>query len=73
MRQRLRQGCGEDDHGCNPQIHSFDVLTLLDMNEILELEGLKWDSTGRRLSVSRRVDLLTIGEQSAVLSVQSAI
>jgi hypothetical protein len=73
MRQRLRQGCGEDGHGCSPQIQSFDVLTLLEMNKILELESLEGDSTGRRLSVSRRVGLLTIGEQSAVLSVQAAI
>jgi hypothetical protein len=28
MRQRLRQGCGEDDHGCNPREQSFDVLPL---------------------------------------------
>lgn len=53
---------------CNPQMQSFDVLTLLEMNEILELEHLKGHSTGRRPSVSRRVSLLTIGEQSAVLA-----
>lgn len=64
---------------CNPQMQSFDVLTLLEMNEILELEHLKGHSTGRRPSVSRRVSLLTLGEQSAVLvvvvvvQVQSAI
>ena len=54
---------------CNPQMQSFDVLTLLEMNEILELEHLKGHSTGRRPSVSRRVSLLTLGEQSAVLVV----
>lgn len=68
MRQRLRQGCGEDDHGCSPQIPSFDVLTFLDINEILELGGLKGDSMSRRPSVSRRVVLLTIGEPGAVLA-----
>jgi hypothetical protein len=26
---------------CNPQMQSFDVLTLLEMNEILELGGLE--------------------------------
>ena len=47
--------------------------TLLEINEILELEGLKWHLTSRRQSVSRRIYLLTIGEQSAEVEVQSAI
>jgi hypothetical protein len=52
---------------CNPQMQSFDVLTLLEMNEILELgapevsKGIR--QADGRPSVSRRVSLLlSIGE-----------
>jgi len=43
---------------CNAQMQSFDVLTLLEMNEILELEVSKGThSTGRRPSIRQPLGL----------------
>jgi hypothetical protein len=65
MRQRLRQGWADDDHGWNAQLLSFDTLNHLEMNGLLGcLELYSTMNMSIDPSVSRRVYFLLVGEQS---------